>query len=280
MQVISQHKCFGGIVTYYSHISSETQCEMRFSAFMPPASVKTRVPVLTYLSGLTCTEENFTVKAGAYRKASELGIAIIAPDTSPRGDGVPTGDGIGFGAGFYVDATQAPWNKNYRMYSYITKELYLLIGTNFPVDNHRHGIFGHSMGGHGALTLYLKNPDQYKSVSALAPVCSPINAPFGQRAFAAYLGDNMPLWESYDATKLLIALGDGSHRSEILVDQGLEDHPLSRLNPDLLKKACAQVNQKLNLREHAGYDHGYFFVQSFIDDHLSHHARLLSASFS
>lgn len=278
MKIRSEHQCFDGTLTYYAHESHFNQCEMRFSAFIPhSATTANKVPVLTYLSGLTCTEENFTVKAGAYRMASALKLAIIAPDTSPRGEDVPDGvDGnVGKGAGFYVDAIEAPWNKHYHMYSYITEELYTLTAQHFPVDNNRHGIFGHSMGGHGALMIYLKNPGKYKSVSAFAPICSATKSPTAQNAFRAYFGNNQALFEAHDATLLMLALGEGRNRPEILIDQGLADTFLPNLSPDLFRQACAKAGQKLRLREHPGYDHGYFFIQSFIDDHIKHHAKLL-----
>lgn len=278
MKIRSQHQCFDGTLTYYSHTSRLTHCEMRFSAFIPhSATIENKVPVLTYLSGLTCTEENFTVKAGAYRIASALKLAIIAPDTSPRGEDVPDGEdgNVGKGAGFYVDAIEAPWSKHYHMYSYITEELYALTAEYFPVDNSRHGLFGHSMGGHGALMIYLKNPDKYRSVSAFAPICSATRSPAAQQAFQAYFGNNQALWEAHDATLLMHALGEGNHRPEILIDQGLADTFLPNLSPELFRQVCAKAGQKLRLREHPGYDHGYFFIQSFIDDHIRHHAALL-----
>jgi S-formylglutathione hydrolase len=275
IEVISLHKCFAGTVGYYKHWSEVNNCEMRFSAFLPAISKKRNVPVLTYLSGLTCTEENFTVKAGAYSHAARKGIAIIAPDTSPRGDDVPDEDTYDFGkgAGFYADATEDPWSKNYNMYSYITEELYNLTADNFPLNNDRHGIFGHSMGGHGALTIYLKNRKKYKSVSAFAPICAALKCEWGRRALSKYVGDDENNWLKYDASLLMRKCTDAAVNPEILIDQGLEDAFLNMsLLPHEFEEACNQVGQKLNVRYHEGYDHGYFFIQSFIKDHINHHA--------
>lgn len=279
MELKSSHKCFGGTASYYSHDASTTKCNMNFSVFVPEQAKNAKCPALYYLAGLTCTEDNFTSKAGAYKLASELGMILIAPDTSPRGDHVPDEDGWDFakGAGFYVDATQAPWNEHYNMYSYITDELYKLVLDNFSVDPDRIGIFGHSMGGHGALTIYLKNRDKYKSVSAFAPIVSPLNCPWGHKALGNYIGvDDGKSWAVYDACALISAGGDASGNSEILIDQGLSDPFLeSQLMPERFEQACKDVGQKLELRRHDGYDHGYFFISSFMDDHLLHHRKIL-----
>jgi len=271
---ISQNKCFGGMQGVYSHASNETGCVMRFGVYLPPQAQTGRVPVLYWLSGLTCTEENFIVKAAAQRVAAELGLAIIAPDTSPRGLNIP-GEAdsydFGLGAGFYVDATQAPWSRGYRMYSYISKELPQQIASAFPVDPARAGIFGHSMGGHGALTIAFKNPAYYKSVSAFAPISSSMRCPWGQKALTGYLGTDRTQWREYDATALIADRGWNGPR--LLVDQGTKDQFLeNQLKPDLLREACEQRGVPLELRMQDGYDHSYFFIASFIEDHLRFHA--------
>lgn len=284
MQTHATHSVFGGVLGYYSHQSDACQCDMRFSLFVPPQAGRGPVPVVTWLSGLTCTEDNFTVKAGAYRAAAEHGIMVVAPDTSPRGDGVPDDEAydMGQGAGFYLDATQAPWDKNFNMYSYVTRELQDCVFDQFPGDRKRQGISGHSMGGHGALTLWLKNPDMFKSVSAFSPICAPTQCAWGEKALSAYLGapdaqGEIPSsWLEYDACALINA-GSGSGRSKILVDQGLGDDFLAdQLKPELLEQACAAADQDLELRRHEGYDHSYFFISTFIADHIAHHARFLS----
>lgn len=276
---ISQNKCFEGVQGVYSHTSPETGCTMRFGAFMPPQATNGSmlVPALYWLSGLTCTEENFIIKAGAQRVAAELGIAIITPDTSPRGLDLP-GEAdsydFGSGAGFYVDATQAPWSQNYRMYSYITQELPWLIAANFPVDPARVGIFGHSMGGHGALVLALRNPKGYKSVSAFAPISSPMRCPWGEKALGGYLGADRDAWREYDATTLIESRGWKG--PPFLVDQGTKDQFLdTQLKPNLLREACERAGVALDLRLRESYDHSYFFIASFIEDHLRFHARNL-----
>ena len=271
---ISQNKCFGGVQGVYSHASNETGCVMRFGVFLPPQAQKAPVPVLYWLSGLTCTEENFIIKAGAQRVAAELGLAVVAPDTSPRGLGLP-GEAdsydFGLGAGFYVDATQAPWARGYRMYSYVSKELPRQIASAFPVDPARAGVFGHSMGGHGALTIAFKNPAYYKSVSAFAPISSPMRCPWGQKALTGYLGTDRTQWREYDATALIADRGWNGPR--LLVDQGTNDQFLeNQLKPELLKEACEQRGVPLALRMQDGYDHSYFFIASFIEDHLRFHA--------
>jgi len=274
---VSRNKCFGGVQGVYSHEARETACVMRFGVFLPPQAEAHPVPVLYWLSGLTCTEENFIVKAGAQRVAAELGLAIVVPDTSPRGLKIP-GESesydFGLGAGFYVDATQAPWSRGYRMYSYVVKELPEVIDSNFPVDPARTGIFGHSMGGHGALTIALKNPQTYKSVSAFAPICSAMRCPWGEKALTGYLGPDRALWQDYDASALVESRGWKGPAP--LVDQGTTDQFLeSQLKPELLKEACRRTGVPLDLRLQAGYDHSYFFIASFIEDHLRFHARNL-----
>jgi len=274
---VSQNKSFGGVQGTYTHDSTETHCAMRFGAFLPPQAQEGTVPVLYWLSGLTCTEENFIVKAGAQRVAAELGVAIVVPDTSPRGLKLPgeaTSYDFGVGAGFYVDATEPPWATNYRMYSYVSEELPRIAAANFPIDPSRAGIFGHSMGGHGALTIALKNPGAYKSVSAFAPICSPMRCPWGEKALTGYLGADRAQWRAYDATALIEDLGWSG--PPLLVDQGTKDAFLDeQLKPGLLQQACTQRNIPLDLRMRDGYDHSYFFIATFIEDHLRFHARLL-----
>jgi S-formylglutathione hydrolase len=250
---------------------------MRFGVFLPPQAQRQRVPLLYWLSGLTCTEENFIVKAGAQRVAAELGLALVVPDTSPRGLKIP-GESesydFGLGAGFYVDATQPPWSRGYRMYSYVATELPSLIEKSFPVDPTRAGIFGHSMGGHGALTIALKNPDYYKSVSAFAPISSPMRCPWGEKALTGYLGPDRAAWREYDSTALIEERG--WRGPALLVDQGTSDQFLeSQLKPGLLEEACRRAGVSLNLRLQEGYDHSYFFISTFIEDHLRFHARNL-----
>jgi S-formylglutathione hydrolase len=276
---LSTTKSFGGIQSTYSHPSRETGTTMRFGIFLPPQAQSSRVPLLYWLSGLTCTEENFIIKAGAQRVAAELGLAIVTPDTSPRGLNIP-GEAesydFGLGAGFYVDATEQPWAHGYRMYSYVMRDLRALIAESFSVDSGRIGIFGHSMGGHGALTIALKNPDLYKSVSAFAPIASPMRCPWGEKALAGYLGPDREQWRQYDATALVEARGWKG--PAILVDQGTKDQFLeSQLKPELLKEACQRAAVPLELRLREGYDHSYFFIATFIEDHLRFHARNLSA---
>ena len=277
LDVVSQSRCFDGIQFTYRHRSSETATEMRFAAFIPPQADQRPVPIVWYLSGLTCTEENFTVKAGAQRIAAELGLLLIAPDTSPRGDGVP-GDpagsyDFGLGAGFYVDAMQEPWSRNYRMATYIERELPTLVKSELPADMTRQSIMGHSMGGHGALTIALRNQDRYASVSAFSPICSPMNCPWGEKALSGYLGGNKERWRRYDACALL---EDGAGLRELLVDQGDADQFLeTQLKPQLLERACAKAGVPLRLRMHEGYDHSYFFISTFIEDHLRWHAQRL-----
>jgi S-formylglutathione hydrolase len=274
IKAVTQNLCFGGVQSVYTHAARETRCAMRFGVFLPPQANSLRVPVLYWLSGLTCTEENFIVKAGAQRIASELGLAIVVPDTSPRGLGIP-GEAdsydFGLGAGFYVDATEPPWAAGYRMYSYVTKELPALVAATFPVDAARVGIFGHSMGGHGALTIALKNPHTYKSMSAFAPIASPMRCPWGQKALTGYLGADSSRWREYDATALIEDRGWTG--PPILVDQGTHDQFLeSQLKPELLQEACRRSGVSLDLHLRSGYDHSYFFIATFIEDHLRFHA--------
>lgn len=278
-KLLSQHACFGGTQSFYEHDSAEIGLPMRFSVYLPPQAKHGRVPAVMYLAGLTCTEDTFAAKAGAQRVASELGLALIAPDTSPRHTDVPgQADNWDFGvaAGFYLDAEQQPWAKHWRMESYLMHELLPQIAAQLSVDMQRLGITGHSMGGHGALTLALRHPDAFRSISAFAPICAPSQCPWGRKAFAGYLGGDESLWLQYDATKLLLARGKALLPQSILIDQGLSDKFLSeQLHPHLFEAACKQVGQALQLRFHEGYDHGYYFVSSFIEDHLRHHAQAL-----
>ena len=280
MERIAEHRSFGGALGFFSHISGSTACAMKFSVFVPPGIESGLAPVLWWLSGLTCTEENFSVKAGAYRSAAEAGLIVVAPDTGPRGPGVADDEAydLGQGAGFYVDATEPPWSEHYNMYSYITAELPSLVFANFPADPAAQGISGHSMGGHGALVTGLRNPDRYRSISAFAPIVAPSRCPWGKKAFSAYLGtEDETRWAQYDATSLMSAAGDRSGQAEILIDQGLADNFLDeQLRPELFERACADAGQSLCLRRHEGYDHSYFFIASFIADHIRHHRRILA----
>ena len=285
LTLITEHACFGGVQCFYQHDSTAIGLPMRFSVYLPPQSkidaAGGKVPALLFLAGLTCTEETFMAKAGAQRVAAELGLALIAPDTSPRGAGVP-GEAeswdFGVGAGFYLDATQAPWSTHYRMESYLTQELLPLVTQTLPVDGERLGILGHSMGGHGALTLALKHPGLFKSVSAFAPICAPTQSPWGQKAFTGYLGADASAWPAHDATELMQQSQAAPYPAGILIDQGLVDKFLpTQLHPERFEAACAQVAQPLTLRRHAGYDHGYYFIATFMADHLRHHAQTLIA---
>ncbi len=279
LTTLKQHRCCGGTQGVYRHESTETGCAMEFAVYVPPQAQSGPVPVLYWLSGLTCTWANFTEKAGAQRCAAEHGLIIVAPDTSPRGVNLPGEDDsydFGSGAGFYVDATAEPWASHYRMYSYVTAELPALINQNFPVDPERQGIFGHSMGGHGALTCALKNPDRYRSLSAFAPISAPMRCPWGEKALGGYLGPDRQAWRAYDATELAAASG---WRSSVLVDQGTGDEFLDeQLQPQLLQEAFSQAGIPLTLRMQEGYDHSYYFMASFMADHVAHHGRLLQAS--
>lgn len=281
MQLLSEHGCFGGVQRFYQFNSEQLGLPAKFSVYLPPVAVHQQqaVPVLLYLAGLTCTEETFMIKAGAQRLAAELGLALVCPDTSPRGANVP-GEAdswdLGLGAGFYLDASQAPWSEHYRMQSYLHDELMPLLATELPIDLSKLGLFGHSMGGHGALTLALKYPDWAKSLSAFAPICAPTQCAWGEKAFTAYLGADQALWQAHDATALMQKRNSPLLDSAILIDQGLSDKFLeNQLNPKLFEKACENVRQVLTLRFHEGYDHGYYFISSFIEDHLRHHAKNL-----
>jgi len=278
-ELISEHACFGGVQRFYRHASTVIGLPMRCAVYLPPQAQQGPVPALFYLAGLTCTEETFFIKAGAQRLAAHYGIALISPDTSPRGAGIE-GEGaawdLGLGAGFYLDATEAPWAAHYRMDSYITRELYAAVLAELPVDATRIGIFGHSMGGHGALTLALRNPELFRSVSAFAPIVAPTLCPWGEKAFSAYLGADRETWKRYDASELIARAGNVFPEG-ILIDQGLADGFLAeQLHPHLFEAACAQAGQALTLRRHAGYDHGYYFISTFIEDHLQHHAAILA----
>lgn len=279
LNAVSRNRCFGGMQGVYTHAAETTHGSMRFGVFMPPQAQSARVPVLYWLSGLTCTEDNFIVKAGAQRVAAELGVAIVVPDTSPRGLGYP-GEAdaydFGLGAGFYVDATEAPWSEGYRMYSYVTNELPAYVERHFAIVAGRAGIFGHSMGGHGALTIALKNPGRYRSVSAFAPIASPMRCPWGEKALTGYLGSDRGRWREYDATALIA--DRGWRGPALLVDQGTSDPFIeSQLKPELLRQACEQAGVALDLRLRDGYDHSYFFIATFIEEHLRFHARHLHA---
>jgi len=277
----SEHVCFGGVQRFYRHFSAEIGLPMGFGVYLPPQASKGPVPALVFLAGLTCTEETFAFKAGAQRVAAELGLALITPDTSPRGAGI-VGEAdhweFGVGAGFYLDATQAPWSGHWCMESYLLRELLPRMSQELPLDGERLGITGHSMGGHGALTLALRHPGMFKSLSALAPICAPTQCPWGKHAFTGYLGQDESTWAAHDASALMAAQTRAPYPGGILVDQGLADKFLEvQLHPHLLEAACASVGQPLELRRHAGYDHGYYFISTFIEDHLRHHARALAA---
>lgn len=276
VEILQQHRVHGGTLRYVRHDSAATGTPMRFSLFLPEGEGP--FPLLVWLSGLTCTEDNFTTKAGAYGPAAAHGVAILAPDTSPRGEGVADDDAydLGQGAGFYVDATQSPWAPHFRMETYVTGDLLETVFAAFPVDRARAGVFGHSMGGHGALTLALRHPDLFRSVSAFAPICSPTRCPWGEKAFSAYLGEDRAAWAEHDAARLIEAGAAKGRFDDILVDQGLADNFLDgQLKPELLEAACVAASQTLTLRRHEGYDHSYFFMASFIADHVAFHAERL-----
>jgi len=278
IEELSANRSFEGWNKQYRHTSSSLNCDMRFAIYLPPqASNSNKVPVLYWLSGLTCTDENFMQKAGAQRIAAELGIAIVAPDTSPRGDNVPDDPNnaydFGLGAGFYLNATKAPWNTHYHMYDYVLDELPKVIEKHFPVNNKR-AISGHSMGGHGALVIGMRNPEQYTSISAFSPICNPSNCGWGEKAFTGYLGDDRKTWEQYDASILMQAT---QSRTPILVDQGLDDNFLGQqLKPEMLELSAKANNYPLTLQQHEGYDHSYFFIASFIEQHLQFHWKHLN----
>ncbi|WP_077033095.1 S-formylglutathione hydrolase [Pelomonas sp. KK5] len=280
LELLDEHRCFGGTMRFYQHESREIGLPMKFSVFLPPAAEKKAVPAMLWLAGLTCNEQTFMFKAGAQRKAAELGIALVAPDTSPRNANVP-GEAddwdFGVGAGFYLDATQLGWSKHYRMESWLISELLPLLGTELPIDLQRVGMSGHSMGGHGALTLALRHPGLFRSLSAFAPICSPSKCPWGTKAFRGYLGPNEHGWLPYDATALMLSKRTAPFPDGILIDQGTSDKFLeTQLMPGLFEAACLSIRQPLALRRREGYDHGYFFIASFIDEHLKFHAERLT----
>ncbi len=282
IETLSETNCFGGRIGFYKHASTSNNCDMQFSVFVPPRAAAGPVPVLTFLSGLTCTEENFMVKSGAQRVAAELGLMLVSPDTSPRGEGVPDDpDGdydMGLGAGFYVNATEAPFAEHFQMYDYVTREFVDVIFDNFPGDRDRHGLTGHSMGGHGALTIGLQNRHLYKSLTAFAPICTTLHSPWGQKALGYYLGSDKSAWSAHDACEVARNTTDTLHYSRILVDQGADDPFLEeQLKPELLQAACDESGLPLELRIHAGYDHGYYFISTFIEEHLRFHAAELGA---
>ena len=275
----SEQHCFGGTIGFYAHASAQIGAEMRFSVYVPPQARTARCPALYYLAGLTCNEETFMIKAGALRLAAAFGLILVAPDTSPRGLGLPGEDehwDFGTGAGFYLDAEAEPWRRNYRMYSYVVDELPGLVEQWFPASAERRGIFGHSMGGHGALVAALRNPDRYHSVSAFAPIANPMAVPWGEKAFTNYLGHDRQRWQQWDSTMLMRSQ---SFPGEMLVDQGLDDPFLGReLRPETLEAAASMSGQSLTLRRHAGYDHSYWFIQTFMADHMNWHAERLGCA--
>jgi S-formylglutathione hydrolase len=280
IETLNEHRSFDGVQGFYCHQSDVIGLPMRFSVYQPPQAQQRAVPVLFYLAGLTCTEETFMIKAGAQRVAAQLGLMLVTCDTSPRDTGIP-GEAddweFGSGAGFYVNATQPPWSRYFRMYDYVLEELRATVLTHFPVAAGRVAIFGHSMGGHGALVLALRNPGSYRSVSAFAPICAPSRCPWGQKAFSLYLGEDRSTWKAYDAAELLAARSGAVFR-EILVDQGLADKflPQGQLLPEQLEAACKVAGQPLTLRRHAGYGHDYYFIATFVEDHLRFHAGALA----
>jgi S-formylglutathione hydrolase len=277
LTLVSEHACYGGVQRFYRHESREVRGPMRFSVYLPPQAKAGTVPVLYFLSGLTCTEETFCIKSHAQKSAAELGLMLVSPDTSPREPRIP-GDAdhwdFGYSAGFYLDATQAPWSHNYRMYSYVTRELPQIVTAHLPARAGAAGIFGHSMGGHGALTLALRNPQFYRSVSAFSPIAAPMQSPWGRKAFSNYLGPDIETWRAYDATELVARQ---AFPGPILIDQGTADQYLAaELTPEKFAAAAAKSGQQLTLRMQPGYDHGYYFIQTFMADHLEHHARELA----
>ena len=280
IETISETSCFGGRIGFYRHASERNHCDMQFSVFVPPQAANGKVPVLTFLSGLTCTEENFMVKSGAQRVAAELGLMLVSPDTSPRGEGVPDDPDkdydFGLAAGFYLNASEEPWSRHYHMYDYITQELPRAVFDNFPGDAERQGLTGHSMGGHGALTIGLRNPGRYKSLSAFAPICTTLHSPWGKKALGYYLGTNTATWHDYDACEVARSVVDANAFGKILIDQGAEDPFLAeQLRPELFEAAASESGLNVELRMHAGYDHGYYFISTFIEDHLRHHVAAL-----
>jgi S-formylglutathione hydrolase len=281
LELLSEHRCFDGVQRFYRHASREIGLPMRFSVYLPPQALASRnCPAVFFLAGLTCTEETFMIKAGAQRFAAREGLVLIAPDTSPRGANVPdeTKDwDFGAGAGFYLDASQSPWATHYRMESYLTLELLELVIAEFSLDRRRIGIMGHSMGGHGALTLALRHAGMFRSVSAFAPIAAPSRCPWGKKAFTGYLGPDESLWQQHDASALMQSQSAPPYPDGILIDQGLGDQFLeTQLHPEAFEAACEATGQPLTLRRHAGYDHGYYFISTFIEDHLRHHAERLA----
>ncbi|WP_313433761.1 S-formylglutathione hydrolase [Novosphingobium sp.] len=275
METVSTNKAFGGVQGVYTHASAETSTEMTFSVFVPEHAPGTKLPVLWFLSGLTCTHANVTEKGEFRRACAEHGVILVAPDTSPRGDDVPDDEGYDFGkgAGFYVDATQAPWSANFRMRSYLEIELPAVIAEHFPADMARQGITGHSMGGHGALTIALRDPSRFRSVSAFAPIVSPLNCPWGEKALTGYIGADRAAWREYDACALI---EDGARLPDLLVDQGLADGFLEgQLKTNLLEEACAKAGQPATIRMQEGYDHSYYFISTFMAEHVGWHAERL-----
>ncbi len=280
LERVSESLCFGGRLGVYAHHSAQTRTKMSFSVYLPPAAAHGPCPALYYLAGLTCTQDTFVQKAGAQRLASELGLILVAPDTSPRGAGIAGEDAdwdFGTGAGFYLDATAAPWAANYRMGSYVNEELPALVGESFPVRPGAQGIMGHSMGGHGALVSALRHPGKWASVSALAPICNPMDVPWGQKAFGNYLGPDRAAWAEYDASVLMAR---AAFAGPVLVDQGLADQFLpTQLRPEALEAAASHSGQALTLRRHEGYDHSYWFIQTVMEDHVRHHGKALGLLF-
>lgn len=282
IETLSETRCFDGTMGFYRHASRANNCDMQFGVYAPPQATERKVPVVIFLSGLTCTEENFMIKSGAQRYAAELGLMLVTPDTSPRGEGVPDdpdkGWDFGLGAGFYVNATEAPWSQHYQMYDYVMNELRPAVVKNFPADPERHGLSGHSMGGHGALTIGLKHPDAFRSLSAFAPICTTLHSPWGQKALGHYLGDDTSTWHAYDASEVARNVDDPKIFDKILIDQGNDDAFLNeQLKPELFEAACAESGLNVEVRRHDGYDHGYYFIATFIGDHLAHHAARLGA---
>ncbi|MDJ0515367.1 MAG: S-formylglutathione hydrolase [Trichodesmium sp. MO_231.B1] len=277
IKLVKQHQCFGGTLSYYFHSSSTCNIEMRFSIYQPPQAKLKSFPVLYFLSGLTCTEENFMAKAGAQQFANKYGLILIAPDTSPRNTNIAGEDDdwdLGTGAGFYINATSEPWKKHYQMYSYVVEELPEIIAKNFPIQPNKQSIFGHSMGGHGALICALKNPEKYQSVSAFAPISAPMSCPWGEKAFTNYLGTNQENWRNYDASELV---STSDYNRPILIDVGTADPFLAQkqLLPEVFENACEKVGLPLTLRMQENYDHSYYFIASFIEDHIRYHAEAL-----
>jgi S-formylglutathione hydrolase len=277
-ELINEHACFGGVQRFYQHDSNAIGLPMRFSVYLPPGAQDNQLPVLFYLAGLTCTEETFMTKAGAQRVAAREGLILVAPDTSPRGANLPGETDswdFGAGAGFYLDATAGPWARHYRMHSYLL-ELRELVLATFPADPQRVGIFGHSMGGHGALVTALRHPDLFRSVSAFAPISAPTRCPWGKKAFGGYLGQDESAWRAWDATELMSGMARAPFPQGILIDQGLSDKFLAeQLYPDAFEAACRAAGQPLELRRHPGYDHGYYFISTFVEDHLRFHSARL-----